>query len=71
MEHEIQNRIREYISFDNSIIEYDCSEPFADTSVPLNAALVAAGNAATATCYEVGGGVQQCRVWFCNRCFSI
>lgn len=57
MEHEIQNRIREYISFDNSIIEYDCSEPFADTSVPLNAALVAAGNAATATCYEVGGGV--------------
>ncbi len=57
MEHEIQNRIREYISFDNSIIEYDCSEPFADTSVPLNAALVAAGNATTATCYEVGGGV--------------
>ena len=57
IEHEIQNRIREYISFDNSIIEYDCSEPFADTSVPLNAALVAAGNAATATCYEVGGGV--------------
>jgi len=57
MEHEIQNKIREYISFDNNIIEYVCSEPFADTSAPLNAALVAAGNAATATCYEVGGGV--------------
>ena len=57
MEHEIQNKIREYISFDNNIIEYVCSEPFADTSVPLTAALVAAGNASTATCYEVGGGV--------------
>ena len=56
MEHEIQNKIREYISFDNNIIEYVCSEPFADTSVPLTAALLAAGNGATATCYEVGGG---------------
>jgi iron complex outermembrane receptor protein len=56
MEHEIQNKIREYISFDNNIIEYECSEPFADKSVPLTAALVAAGNTATATCYEVGGG---------------
>ena len=56
MEHEIQNKIREYISFDDNIIEYVCSEPFADTSVPLTAALVDAGNAATATCYEVGGG---------------
>ena len=56
MEHEIQNKIREYISFDNNIIEYVCSEPFADTSVPLTAALVAADLVATATCYEVGGG---------------
>ena len=56
MEHEIQNKIREYISFDDNIIEYECSEPFADKSVPLTAALITAGNLATATCYEVGGG---------------
>ena len=56
MEHEIQNKIREYISFDNNIIEYECSEPFADKSVPLTQALIDAGNLATATCYQVGGG---------------
>ena len=68
MEHEIQNKIREYISFDNNIIEYVCSEPFADTSVPgtlaTNSVTVAAfanpngvvGDG-TATCFVVGGEV--------------
>ncbi|MEC7787468.1 MAG: TonB-dependent receptor, partial [Pseudomonadota bacterium] len=38
MEHEIQNKIREYISRDDDIPEYVCSEPFANTSVPGTAA---------------------------------
>ncbi len=68
MEHEIQNKIREYISGDDNIIEYDCNEPFADTTVPGTVAtnsetvlpfanpnnVVGDG---TATCFVVGGEV--------------
>ena len=68
MEHEIQNKIREYISGDDNVIEYDCNEPFADTSVPgtvaTNSATVlpfanpngVVGDG-TATCFVVGGEV--------------
>ena len=57
MEHEIQNKIREYISRDDDIPEYVCSEPFANTSVPGTAATNSIGGDGTATCFVVGGAV--------------
>ena len=57
MEHEIQNKIREYISRDDDIPEYVCSEPFANTSVPGTAATNSIGGNGTATCFVVGGAV--------------
>ena len=57
MEHEIQNKIREYISFDDNVHEYDCNEPFADTSVRGTAATNSVGGDGTATCFVVGGAI--------------
>ena len=57
MEHEIQNKIREYISRDDDIPEYVCSEPFANTSVPGTAATNSIGGDGTATCFVVGGAI--------------
>ena len=57
MEHEIQNKIREYISRDDDIPEYVCSEPFANNSVPGTAATNSIGGNGTATCFVVGGAV--------------
>ena len=57
MEHEIQNKIREYISRDDDIPEYVCTEPFANTSVPGTAATNSIGGDGTATCFVVGGAV--------------
>ena len=57
MEHEIQNKIREYISRDDDIPEYVCSEPFANSSVPGTAATNSVGGNGTATCFVVGGSV--------------
>ena len=45
MEHEIQNKIREYISRDDDIPEYVCAEPFANKSTP------------STTCFEIQGSV--------------
>ena len=57
MEHEIQNKIREYISRDDDIPEYVCDEPFANTSVPGTAATNSVGGDGTATCFVVGGAI--------------
>jgi len=57
MEHEIQNKIREYISRDDDTPEYVCDEPFADTSVPGTAATNSIGGDGTATCFVVGGAI--------------
>ena len=57
MEHDIQNKIREYISRDDDIPEYVCGEPFANTSVPGTTATNSIGGDGTATCFVVGGSV--------------
>ena len=57
MEHEIQNKIREYISRDDDTPEYVCDEPFANTSVPGTAATNSIGGDGTATCFVVGGAI--------------
>ena len=45
MEHEIQNKIREYISRDDDIPEYVCAEPFANKTTP------------STTCFEIQGTI--------------